>query len=70
MSPGGDNELGSSSNQLRQGGGGGAALNLIDASLRISAVPLSVVCIWLTVTNHQNNETYGKLNFTNLLGLK
>ena len=45
-------------------------LKLIDFSLRILVIPLSVASIWLTVTNKQDNTTYGKLEYSNLLGLK
>ncbi|KAL6999276.1 hypothetical protein U1Q18_000438 [Sarracenia purpurea var. burkii] len=46
-------------------------LKLLDFSLRLSVIPLSVASIWLTVTNQQYNANYGtKLEFTNLQGLK
>ncbi|XP_043690722.1 CASP-like protein 2D1 isoform X2 [Telopea speciosissima] len=45
-------------------------LNFIDLSLRLSVIPLSVVSIWLTVTNKQDNNSYGRLEFSNLTGLK
>ncbi|XP_030478740.1 CASP-like protein 2D1 [Cannabis sativa] len=45
-------------------------LKLIDSSLRITVIPLSIVTIWLTVTDHQDNTLYGNLKFTNLTGLK
>ncbi|MCF1423286.1 MARVEL-like domain-containing protein [Mangrovimonas sp. AS18] len=45
-------------------------LKLLDCSLRIFAIPLSVATIWLTVTNQQDNTSYGKLEFSNLTGLK
>lgn len=45
-------------------------LKFFDCSLRIFAVPLSVATIWLTVTNQQDNTSYGKLEFSNLSGLK
>ncbi|KAJ8754697.1 hypothetical protein K2173_010788 [Erythroxylum novogranatense] len=45
-------------------------LKLVDCSLRLSVIPLSVATIWLTVTNHQDNSSYGDLKFSNLLGLK
>ncbi|TXG67561.1 hypothetical protein EZV62_008836 [Acer yangbiense] len=45
-------------------------LKFIDCFLRISVIPLSVATIWLTVTNQQDNTTFGKLKFSNLLGLK
>ncbi|KAH7546733.1 CASP-like protein 2D1 [Ziziphus jujuba] len=46
------------------------ALKLVDCSLRICVIPLSIATIWVTVTNHQDNSSYGKLDFSNLLGLK
>jgi hypothetical protein len=45
-------------------------LKLVDCSLRISVIPLSIATIWLTVTNHQDNTSYGKLDFSNFMGLK
>ncbi|XP_021647884.2 CASP-like protein 2D1 isoform X2 [Hevea brasiliensis] len=45
-------------------------LKLIDCSLRLSVIPLSVATIWLTVTNHQDNSSYGNLHYSNLMGLK
>ncbi|XP_050218838.1 CASP-like protein 2D1 [Mercurialis annua] len=45
-------------------------LKLIDSSLRICVIPLSVATIWLTVTNHQDNSSYGNLKYSNLLGLR
>ncbi|XP_052206726.1 CASP-like protein 2D1 [Diospyros lotus] len=45
-------------------------LKLLDSSLRLLVIPLSVASIWLTVTNQQDSSSYGKLQFSNLLGLK
>ncbi|MBA0747053.1 hypothetical protein Gogos_009520 [Gossypium gossypioides] len=45
-------------------------LKLLDCSLRVSVIPLSVATIWLTVTNKQDNSIYGDVKFNNLLGLK
>lgn len=45
-------------------------LKLIDCSLRACVIPLSAATIWLTVTNQQDDSSYGKLEFSNLLGLK
>ncbi|GKV39532.1 hypothetical protein SLEP1_g47290 [Rubroshorea leprosula] len=45
-------------------------LKFLDCSLRLSVVPLSVATIWITVTNDQENSTYGTIKFSNLLGLK
>lgn len=46
------------------------SLRLLDFSLRLSVIPLNVVSIWFTVTNQEVNDSYGKLEFRNLLGLK
>ncbi|CAK9139659.1 unnamed protein product [Ilex paraguariensis] len=45
-------------------------LKLIDCFLRLFVVPLSIASIWLTVTDQQDNSSYGKVEFSNLLGLK
>ncbi|KAJ6311700.1 NITRATE FORMATE IRON DEHYDROGENASE [Salix viminalis] len=45
-------------------------LKLLDFSLRLSVIPLSVATIWLTVTNKQDNSMYGDLKYSNLTGLK
>ncbi|XP_042478252.1 CASP-like protein 2D1 [Macadamia integrifolia] len=45
-------------------------LRLIDLLLRISVIPLSVASIWLTVTNKQFSDNYGRLEFSNFTGLK
>ncbi|KAF3453452.1 hypothetical protein FNV43_RR03892 [Rhamnella rubrinervis] len=45
-------------------------LKLLDCSLRISVIPLSIATIWLTVTNKQDNSSYGNLDFSKLMGLK
>lgn len=45
-------------------------LKVIDSSLRLIVIPLSVASMWLTLTNHQDNEIYGKIEFSNLKGLK
>ncbi|KAL7612821.1 hypothetical protein Lser_V15G05711 [Lactuca serriola] len=45
-------------------------LKVIDSSLRLIVVPLSLGSTWLTLTNHQNNEMYGNIEFSNLKGLK
>ncbi|GMN51614.1 hypothetical protein TIFTF001_020754 [Ficus carica] len=55
--------LNSNSNQI-------PVLKLLDCSLRISVIPLSIATIWLTLTNHQDNSDYGKLKFSDLTGLK
>ncbi|XP_071695992.1 CASP-like protein 2D1 [Rutidosis leptorrhynchoides] len=44
-------------------------LKMLDSSLRLIVIPLSLSSMWLTVTNHQDNEIYGKLEFSNLKGL-
>ncbi|XP_057460903.1 CASP-like protein 2D1 [Actinidia eriantha] len=45
-------------------------LKIIDFSLRLCVIPLNVAFIWLTVTNQQDNSTYGKLEFSSLQSLK
>ncbi|XVF77412.1 hypothetical protein PTKIN_Ptkin14bG0040900 [Pterospermum kingtungense] len=45
-------------------------LKLLDSSLRLSVIPLSVATIWLTVTNKEDNSIYGEVQFSNLMGLK
>lgn len=45
-------------------------LKVIDSLLRVIVIPLSIASLWLTLTNHQDNEIYGKLEFSNLKGLK
>ncbi|KAM7251867.1 hypothetical protein ACFE04_023750 [Oxalis oulophora] len=45
-------------------------VNLVDCSLRLCVIPLSLATIWLTITNQQDNTVYGKLDFGNLTGLK
>ncbi|KAK7395615.1 hypothetical protein VNO78_16179 [Psophocarpus tetragonolobus] len=45
-------------------------LKLFDSSLRVCAVPLSVATIWITVTNQQDNSSYGMLKYSNLSALK
>lgn len=58
-----DESLNSSTNKI-------PLLKLIDCSLRISVIPLSVATIWLTIKNNQNSSDYGNLEFSNLVGLK
>ncbi|OVA11486.1 Uncharacterized protein family UPF0497 [Macleaya cordata] len=45
-------------------------LRLLDFFLRLSVIPLSAASIWVTVTNKQDNISYGKVEFSNLSGLK
>ncbi|PIA57829.1 hypothetical protein AQUCO_00500030v1 [Aquilegia coerulea] len=45
-------------------------LQLLDTFLRLSVIPLSAASIWLTVTNKEDNSTYGRLEFSSLVGLK
>ncbi|KAI7729953.1 hypothetical protein M8C21_031312 [Ambrosia artemisiifolia] len=45
-------------------------LKVIDSSLRLIVIPLSVASLWLTLTNSQDNDIYGRLEFNNLKGLK
>uniref|UniRef100_M1CP27 UPF0497 membrane protein 16 n=1 Tax=Solanum tuberosum TaxID=4113 RepID=M1CP27_SOLTU len=45
-------------------------LKALDCTLRLFVIPLSIASIWLSVTNQQNNISYGKLEFINFIGLK
>ncbi|QCE10379.1 CASP-like protein 2D1 [Vigna unguiculata] len=45
-------------------------LKFFDSSLRLCAVPLSVATIWVTVTNQQDNSTYGMLKYYKFSALK
>ncbi|KAD4386028.1 hypothetical protein E3N88_26197 [Mikania micrantha] len=45
-------------------------LKVIDSSLRLIVIPLSIASFWLTLSNHQENDIYGRLDFSNLKGLK
>ncbi|KAK2413856.1 CASP protein 2A2 [Trifolium repens] len=45
-------------------------LKIFDSSLRLISVPLSVATIWITVTNKQDNTSYGMLKYSNFSGLK
>ncbi|KAJ7960782.1 CASP-like protein [Quillaja saponaria] len=45
-------------------------LKILDFSLRLAVIPLATTTIYITVTNQQNNSSYGKLEFSNIMGLK
>ncbi|KAI3456918.1 hypothetical protein Pfo_013581 [Paulownia fortunei] len=45
-------------------------LQVLDFSLRLFVIPFNAASIWVAVTNQQDNSTYGKLEFNNLVGLK
>ncbi|KAF5478925.1 hypothetical protein F2P56_005446 [Juglans regia] len=45
-------------------------LKFLDCSLRVCSIPLRAATMWLTVTNQQDNSSYGRLEFGNLMGLK
>ncbi|KAI3986697.1 hypothetical protein MKX01_014235 [Papaver californicum] len=45
-------------------------LKHLDFFLRLSVLPFSAASIWVAVTTKQDNSTYGKLEFNNLIGLK
>lgn len=45
-------------------------LKVLDCTLRLFVIPLSIASVWLSVTNQQNNSSYGKLEFSNFTGLK
>ncbi|CAL1384612.1 unnamed protein product [Linum trigynum] len=44
-------------------------LKLVDSSLRLTAIPLSVATLCLTVTNHQDNTDLGPVAYKNIQGL-
>ncbi|CAN4117372.1 unnamed protein product [Withania somnifera] len=45
-------------------------LKVLDCTLRLFVIPLSIASVWLSVTNQQNNSSYGKLKFSDFTGLK
>ncbi|KAF8370123.1 hypothetical protein HHK36_031840 [Tetracentron sinense] len=46
-------------------------LKILEFSLRLSVIPFTVASIWVTVTNKQDSSSsYGKLEFSKLVGLK
>ncbi|CAN0871583.1 CASP-like protein 2D1 [Linum grandiflorum] len=45
-------------------------LKLLDSSLRLTSIPLSVAALWLTVANRQDNPDLGPVAFKNIQGLK
>ncbi|KAG1368334.1 CASP-like protein 2D1 [Cocos nucifera] len=45
-------------------------LRFLDFSLRLSVIPLSVASLWLMASNKQASDAYGKVEFSNLSGLK
>ncbi|KAL2944603.1 CASP-like protein 2D1, partial [Bienertia sinuspersici] len=45
-------------------------LKLVDFSLRLSIIPLSLASLCLTVTNNEDNPDYGSIQFLNFSGLK
>ena len=45
-------------------------LKLVDSCLRLLVIPLSLASICLSVNNRQENDVYGKLEFSNLKGFK
>ncbi|XP_074310908.1 CASP-like protein 2D1 [Silene latifolia] len=45
-------------------------LKIIDFSLRITVIPLTIASLCLTVTNNEDNPDYGSIHFFNFLGLK
>lgn len=58
-----DEEISSSKNSVPR-------LKLLDFSLRLSVIPLSVASLCLTVTNNEDNPDYGSIKFINFSGLK
>lgn len=45
-------------------------LKFLDCALRLFLVPFSIAAIWLTLTNHQVNSSYGELVSSYITGLK
>ncbi|XP_060209140.1 CASP-like protein 2D1 [Lycium barbarum] len=45
-------------------------LKVLDCTLRLFVIPLSIASIWLSVSNQQDNSSYGRLEFSNFTGLK
>jgi len=45
-------------------------LKLVDFSLRLSVIPLTLASLWLTVTDNGDNPDYGSIKFLNFVGLK
>ena len=45
-------------------------LRLIDFILRLAVLPLTAASIWVMAKNNQSVESYGKVEFSNLTGLK
>ncbi|OIT08346.1 PREDICTED: CASP-like protein 2D1 [Nicotiana attenuata] len=45
-------------------------LKVLDCLLRLFVIPLSVASIWLSVSNQQDNSSYGRIEFSNISGLK
>ena len=45
-------------------------LRLIDLILRLAVLPLTAASIWVMAKNNQSIESYGKVEFSNLTGLK
>ncbi|KAF3625866.1 CASP-like protein 2D1 [Capsicum annuum] len=45
-------------------------LRVLDCTLRLFVIPLSVASIWLSVTDQQDNSSYGRVEFSNFTGLK
>ncbi|XP_008808432.1 CASP-like protein 2D1 [Phoenix dactylifera] len=45
-------------------------LRFLDFFLRLSVIPLSVASLWVMASNKQTNDAYGKVEFSNLSGLR
>lgn len=48
----------------------GEKLRYLEIVLRVCAPPLSIAALLLIVGNKQVNDTYGRLDYTDLTGLK
>ncbi|KAL3503522.1 hypothetical protein ACH5RR_037971 [Cinchona calisaya] len=47
-----------------------SGLKVFDCVLRLFVVPFSIAAIWLTLTNHQDNSSYGELVSSYFMGLR
>lgn len=45
-------------------------LKFLDYSLRFCVIPLSVASLWLMASNKQVSDSYGRLDYRDLTGLK
>ncbi|RWW15657.1 hypothetical protein GW17_00020486 [Ensete ventricosum] len=48
----------------------GRTFRSLDLFLRLTVIPLSAASLWVMATNKQANDAYGKVEFSNITGLK